>query len=106
MVWQAWRAAPDLEDAAPAKSQEIGRLVITALAISIDATAVGVTLALLHVNVLVACPVIGGITTVVATIGVTVGKHAGAYLARDAEVLGGLTLITIGSVTLFEHLTA
>ncbi|GAA0296037.1 manganese efflux pump MntP family protein [Sphingomonas oligophenolica] len=105
MLWQAYRAGPAPEDA-PAKKQGIGRLVVTALATSIDATAVGVTLAFLHVNILVACLVIGGITTVVATAGVTVGKHAGAYLGRYAEVLGGLTLITIGSVILFEHLTA
>lgn len=106
MLWQASRAAPEPEDAAPAKRQGIGRLVVTALATSIDATAVGVTLAFLHVNILVACLVIGAITTVVATAGVTLGKHAGAYLGRYAEVLGGLTLITIGSVILFEHLTA
>jgi len=106
MLWQASRAAPEPGDAAPAKRQGIGRLVVTALATSIDATAVGVTLAFLHVNILVACLVIGGITTVVATAGVTVGRHAGAYLGRYAEVLGGLTLILIGSVILLEHLTA
>ena len=46
------------------------------------------------------------LTTVVATIGATVGKYVGAYLGRYAEVLGGLTLITIGSVILFQHLSA
>jgi putative Mn2+ efflux pump MntP len=106
MLWQAWRTAPETQEVAPAIRPAIGRLAITALATSIDATAVGVTLAFLHVNILVACLVIGGITTIVATIGVTVGKHAGAYLGRYAEVLGGLTLIVIGSLILFEHLTA
>lgn len=106
MLWQAWRAKPELDDAPPATRPGLGRLAVTALATSIDATAVGVTLAFLHVNILVACLVIGGITTVVATIGVTVGRHAGSYLGRYAEVLGGLTLITIGSIILFEHLSA
>ncbi|MDB5706940.1 MAG: hypothetical protein JWN66_4056 [Sphingomonas bacterium] len=106
MLWQAWRAAPKEEDSAPSARPGIARLMATALATSIDATAVGVTLAFLHVNILVACLVIGGITTIVATIGVRVGKHAGAYLGRYAEVLGGLTLIIIGSLILFEHLTA
>lgn len=104
MLWQAYKAPAEAEDT-PAKNG-VGRLVLTALATSIDATAVGVSLAFMHVNILLACLIIGGVTTVVATIGVLVGKHAGPYLGRYAEVLGGLALITIGSVILYEHLSA
>ena len=107
MLWHAMRA--DQADTAvePMTGRHgLGRLVATALATSIDATAVGVSLAFIGVDILTACLVIGGVTTVVATIGVMVGRHAGAYLGRYAEILGGLTLIVIGSTILYQHLTA
>ncbi len=82
------------------------RLIATALATSIDATAVGVSLAVMQVNILIACLIIGSITTVVATIGVMLGRHAGVYIGRYAEMLGGVALIGIGGSILFQHLTA
>jgi len=90
----------------PANSNSLFRLVATALATSIDATAVGVSLAVMQVNILTACLVIGGVTTVVATLGVMLGKHAGTYIGRYAEVIGGVALIVIGASILFQHLTA
>lgn len=98
------------DDSGEASDARDGRgmagLVLTALATSIDATAVGVSLAVMDVNILVACLVIGGVTTVVATAGVMVGRHAGAYLGRYAEIAGGVALAVIGSSILFQHLTA
>ncbi|MGX0587513.1 manganese efflux pump family protein [Sphingomonas sanguinis] len=93
-------------DAGQRAQTGVWRLVVTALATSIDATAVGVSLAVMQVNILTACLIIGGITTVVATIGVMLGKHAGRYIGRYAEMLGGLTLILIGGTILYQHLTA
>lgn len=89
-----------------ADANSLLRLIATALATSIDATAVGVSLAVMQVNILTACLVIGGITTVVATLGVMLGKHAGSYIGRYAEMLGGVALILIGGSILFQHLTA
>ncbi|WP_298671454.1 manganese efflux pump MntP family protein [uncultured Sphingomonas sp.] len=90
-----------------AKDQRgIVQLIATALATSIDATAVGVSVAVMQVNILTACLVIGGITTVVATVGVMIGRHAGNYLGRYAEMAGGLALIVIGSSILYQHLSA
>ncbi|MEG3176446.1 manganese efflux pump MntP family protein [Sphingomonas sp. RB3P16] len=106
MLWQASKTADPSADAVPAAKGGVGRLVLTALATSIDATAVGVSLAFMHVNILLACLIIGGVTTVVATAGVLIGKHAGPYLGRYAEVLGGVALIVIGSMILYDHLTA
>ncbi len=82
------------------------RLAATAIATSIDAAAVGVTLALMDVNIWVACLVIGGTTTLMATIGVMLGKHIGPYLGRYAGILGGLVLIAIGGSILAQHLSA
>ena len=107
MLWQASKPADHSDDAAPSGSRHgLLGLAATAIATSIDATAVGVSLAFLDINIVTACLVIGGITTVVATLGVLIGKHVGSFLGRYAEVVGGLTLIAIGSVILYTHLTA
>ncbi len=92
------------EDAAP--KQGWWRLALTAIATSIDAAAVGITLALMDVNLWLACLIIGGITTVVATGGVMLGRHVGPYLGRYAGILGGIVLFAIGGSILVQHLSA
>lgn len=104
MLWQATQA-PDEVQCAPASDGAPLRLVLVALATSIDAMAVGISLAVLDVEILTACLVIGGVTTVVATGGVLLGRQAGPYLGRYAEVLGGVALIGIGSLILWQHLS-
>ncbi|TRW17488.1 manganese efflux pump MntP [Glacieibacterium frigidum] len=104
MLWQAAQAHDDTADIAPRSGAPL-RLVLTALATSIDAMAVGVSLAVLDVDIVVACLIIGGVTTLVATGGVLLGRHAGPYLGRYAEVLGGVALIGIGSLILWQHLS-
>jgi len=106
MLWQAVRADDATEVDQPARPHGLLSLAATAIATSIDATAVGVSLALLDINIVTACLVIGGVTTIVATAGVLIGKHVGSLLGRYAEVVGGLTLIAIGSMILYTHLTA
>jgi putative Mn2+ efflux pump MntP len=106
MLWEAFKGeAPDEPDRAP-KPHSQARLVLTALATSIDATAVGISLAFLDANILVACLVIGAVTTIVATTGVLIGRRAGTWLGRYAELIGGIALIAIGSLVLHQHLTA
>ncbi|KHL24218.1 hypothetical protein PK98_14620 [Croceibacterium mercuriale] len=90
----------------PSADASYWRLAATAIATSIDAAAVGISLALMDVNVWVACLIIGGITTIVATSGVMLGKHIGPYLGRYAGILGGFVLVAIGGSILFQHLTA
>lgn len=107
MLWQASKPAEQSDGAdLPDTRHGLLGLAATAIATSIDATAVGVSLAFLDINIVTACLVIGGITTVVATLGVLIGKHVGSFLGRYAEVVGGLILIAIGSVILYTHLTA
>lgn len=105
MLWQAAQAPAPADDSAKSKSSGMPRLILTALATSIDAMAVGVSLAVLDVDIVAACLVIGGVTTVVATGGVLLGRQAGPYLGRYAEVLGGVALIGIGSLILYQHLS-
>ncbi|MEQ9152808.1 MAG: manganese efflux pump MntP [Parvibaculum sp.] len=82
-----------------------GLLIITAIATSLDAMAVGVGLAFLNVNILNTAAAIGLATLVMATAGVLVGRFLGPLFGRAAEVVGGLILIGIGVNILVEHLS-
>jgi putative Mn2+ efflux pump MntP len=93
---------------APAKPARHGfwRRVATGFATRIDAMAVGVGLAFLDVNITTVALAIGFATFAMVTLGVMVGRLLGHIAGRWAEAVGGLLLIGIGSVILFEHLTA
>ncbi|MBA2935393.1 manganese efflux pump [Sphingomonas sp. CGMCC 1.13654] len=99
MMWEAWHGdlaeEHDEEEKKPAMSML--SVALTAVATSIDALAVGVSLAVMGVPLLAACIVIGGVTTVIASGGVMIGKHAGIWLGRYAEIMGGAVLILIGA---------
>ncbi len=81
-------------------------LALTAFATSIDAMTVGVGLAFLEADILPIAAAIGTATLVMVTAGVMLGRVLGAMAGRRAEVAGGLILIAIGTLTLFEHLRA
>jgi len=78
-------------------------LLTTAIGTSIDAMAVGVTLAFLDANIVVTAAAIGLATFLMATIGVMIGRIIGEKFGRIAEALGGLGLILIGTKILIEH---
>ncbi len=81
-------------------------LILTAIGTSIDAMAVGASLALLQVNILMMAAMIGFATFLMSTIGVMTGNYIGERAGKRAEILGGLCLIAIGANILFEHLSA
>ena len=85
-------------------SLDIKGLFMLAIATSIDALAVGVTLAFLKVNVAAACGMIGATTFVISLGGVVVGNLFGARFQKKAEIAGGVILILIGLKILLEHL--
>ena len=94
-------------EAAPvAASATAFALVITALGTSLDAMAVGVSLAFLEVNILVIAMAIGLATMVMSTLGMLLGRLLGARFGRAAEMFGGLALIALGTLILHDHLTA
>lgn len=78
-------------------------LAATGFATSIDAMAVGVSLAFIDNNILITAAAIGLATLVMVTIGVMVGRLIGVVAGKWAEILGGLALIGIGSAILYEH---
>ena len=88
------------------ESHKLSILILTAIGTSIDAMAVGATLALLNVNIWLMAAMIGAATFMMATIGIMTGHYIGTKAGKIAEVLGGLCLIAIGTKILIEHLGA
>ncbi|SFI46968.1 manganese efflux pump MntP family protein [Albimonas pacifica] len=78
--------------------------VATAVGSSIDAMAVGVSLAFLQVNILAVAAAVGLATLAMSTTGVLAGRLLGRRLGRIVGVLGGLALIALGASILAEHL--
>mgnify|MGYP006439297769 CR=1 FL=1 len=80
------------------------KLSLTAVGTSIDAMAVGASLAFVKVTILFAAGLIGLATTIMVTLGVMLGRVVGALCGHRAEILGGLTLIGVGTWILSSHL--
>ena len=78
-------------------------LLVLSVATSIDALAVGFSLALLHHDVVAPILVIGGVTFVVSLAGVLIGDRFGHLFESKVEIAGGLVLIGIGVKILIEH---
>jgi putative Mn2+ efflux pump MntP len=78
-------------------------LLTLAVATSIDAFAVGLTLAFLKVHIAVASITIGIIAFVATVIGFVLGRKAGELVGRRAETIGGIVLIGIGLRILLSH---
>lgn len=80
-------------------------MFLMAVATSIDALAVGITLALLPgINIFSAAAIIGILTFVVSAVGLKIGNVFGVKYKSKAELVGGILLVLIGSKILFEHL--
>lgn len=75
-----------------------------AVATSIDALAVGVTLAFLEVAILPAVSFIGIVTFVISAVGIRIGNLFGLRYKSKAELAGGVILIGMGLKILLEHL--
>jgi manganese efflux pump family protein len=101
MIWEAFHHDEDAEVCDPTKGW---RLVMLSIATSIDALAVGLSLALLDVSIWWPALVIGVVAGVLTTIGMELGKRFGALLGRRMEIVGGVILIGIGVKILVEHL--
>lgn len=74
-----------------------------AIATSIDALAVGISLAMLKVNIWSSALFIGLTTFAFSFVGVRIGGLFGARHKSRAELLGGLILVAIGIRILIEH---
>jgi putative Mn2+ efflux pump MntP len=80
-------------------------LATTGFATSIDAMAVGISLAFLDVHIGVVATIIGLCTLVMVTLGIMLGRVLGALVGKRAEIIGGVILVIVGSTILCEHLS-
>lgn len=102
----AWAAFQPAEDEAPKGNGSLLALIATAIGTSIDAMAVGISLALLDVDIRIAAPIIGGTTFVVASFGMWAGKMIGEKVGHWAEVAAGIGLALLGCGILYSHTMA
>ena len=83
----------------------VKKMFVMAVATSIDALAVGVSLAMAgHVNIYAAVVLIGLITFILSAAGVKIGNVFGNRFEKKAEIAGGIILILLGLKILLEHL--
>ena len=78
-------------------------MLIMAIATSIDALAVGISMAFLHVNIWISVAVIGIVTFAISAAGVYLGASFGSRLGSKAGIVGGVILIAIGIKIVVEH---
>jgi len=85
-------------------SLSFGVMLTLAVATSIDALAVGITFAVIRVDIALAVTLIGVITIALSALGVKIGNLFGARFQGKAEVFGGVVLLLIGVKILLEHM--
>ena len=85
------------------RKQTLWLLVITATATSIDAMAVGASLAFIDANIIATSFAIGLATTIMASMGTLLGDRLGKFVGHWAELIGGIVLIGIGLAVLAQH---
>ncbi|MCL2006921.1 MAG: manganese efflux pump MntP family protein [Treponema sp.] len=80
------------------------KMLLLAMATSIDAFAVGITFSLFRINIFFAILLIGLITFCISSAGVKIGSVFGTKYRSKAEFFGGAVLIILGVRILIEHL--
>ena len=78
-------------------------LLALAVATSIDALVVGITLSLITKSIILAVTIIGAVTFVLSYIGVAIGKRFGHFFESKIEIFGGVILIAMAVKILLQH---
>lgn len=104
MLKEAFGSDCDCEEKANA-DLGVKTMFIMAVATSIDALAVGISLAMAgDVNIFLAVALIGITTFLFSAVGVGIGNVFGSRFERIAQITGGVILIVLGLNILQEHL--
>ncbi|OUQ27316.1 hypothetical protein B5E77_07155 [Lachnoclostridium sp. An131] len=106
MIRESRERADENDEVCPKEEHPfaVKSMLLLAVATSIDALAVGVTLAFLDVNLPASISFIGVTTFVLSAIGVRIGNIFGMRYKSKAELAGGVILICMGLKILLEHL--
>lgn len=81
-------------------------VLAAAVGTSIDALAVGVSMAFLKADILFVALAIGGASLAFSAAGVLAGRFVNRRFGRLAETLGGAGLILLGASIPYAHLNA
>lgn len=101
MIYESFQKEEEENKNDPTKGAS---LVILSIATSIDALAVGFSLALLRISIWFPGIVIGIVAMVMTLLGMFIGKGAGLLFGKRVSVMGGIILLVIGIKILIEHM--
>lgn len=101
MIREGVDASSETQKKDPSKGMT---MVMLSLATSIDALAIGLSLAMLEVNIWYPSIMIGVITAGMSLVAIKIGTKLGVMFGKRMEILGGLVLVFIGSRILLSHL--
>jgi putative Mn2+ efflux pump MntP len=102
MIWESFSKSDDQKEATDITR---GITVVTlAIATSIDALAVGLSMSFLKINIIYPGSIIGITAFILTAIGFWLGKKISVILGKRAQLVGGIILIAIGVRILLEHL--
>ena len=101
MIWESLRR--EHSSSPPADPTRGWSLVMLSVATSIDALAVGMSMAALKVEVVAPAILIGLVAAAMTGIGMHLGRRLGQRFGKRTELLGGLILIAIGVKILLQH---
>jgi manganese efflux pump family protein len=92
------------QEACPTNPSRGMTLIMLSIATSIDALAIGLSLAVLQTNIIHASLLIGIVSLFLSLIGLAIGNRLGNLFGKRMEIIGGLTLGFIGIRILITHL--
>lgn len=102
MLWEAWRGGDERDEGVDHFAWRT--MLVLAIATSIDALAVGVTLPMLDAPFALSIATIGVVTALLSVAGLFAGRRFGALLGKRLDVAGGLVLVGLGVEILVEGL--
>lgn len=101
MIYESFgKHDPDFKLADPTRRWS---LIVLSVATSIDALAVGLSIAMLEVRIIRASIIIGIVAAAMTSVGMLFGGRLGARFGKAMEFCGGLILIGIGIKILLAH---
>jgi putative Mn2+ efflux pump MntP len=104
MIHESIYEEEGVEEAKPSNPRNLYILLGLAVATSIDALAVGLSVSLLQTSIVELAVVIGIVTFALSFAGVYLGNRVGNFFEKQVTILGGVILMGIGVKILLEHL--
>jgi putative Mn2+ efflux pump MntP len=105
MIYEALHTRPEATAVRSEKDVFGFRMMaMLAVATSLDAFAVGVTLPMLNAPLALSLATIGIVTAVLSALGLVIGRHFGARVGTRLDAIGGVVLVLFGTKILIEHL--